>query len=57
MVPRAWGAEQSQMLLGHLAQEHPDRVGHYLDQMRGREDIGEMAAQAYEVVEHVGLGC
>jgi hypothetical protein len=39
------------MLLAHLSQDHPDQVGCYLDQMRGSEDIGEVAAQAYEIVE------
>jgi hypothetical protein len=39
------------MLLYHLGQQHPDQVGHYLDQIRHDEDIAEVAAQAYEVVE------
>ena len=38
------------VLLGHLSQQHPTEVGHYLDQMRGSEEIGEVAAQAYVVV-------
>jgi hypothetical protein len=38
------------MLLGHLSQQHPDRVGPYLERMR-TEDIGEVAAEAFEVVE------
>jgi hypothetical protein len=36
------------MLLHHLSQDHPDQVGVYLDQMRGSEDISEVAAQAVE---------
>jgi hypothetical protein len=39
------------LLLGHLSQQHPDRVGAYLDRMRYTEDIGRVAAEAYEVVE------
>jgi hypothetical protein len=39
------------MLLHHLSQDHPDQIKAYLDQMRGSEDIGEVAAQAYEVVD------
>jgi len=39
------------MLLGHLSQQHPDQVGGYLDRMRGSEDIGTVAAQAFEVVD------
>jgi hypothetical protein len=39
------------MLVHHLGQHHPDHVGHYLQQMRHDEDIGEVAAQAFEVVE------
>lgn len=38
------------MLLSQLSQQHPDHVGRYLDLMRGTEDIGEMVAEAYEVV-------
>jgi hypothetical protein len=39
------------MLLYHLRQEHLNRVGHDLDQMRTTEDIATVAAQAYEVVK------
>lgn len=39
------------MLLYHLGQDHPDQVGYYLDQMRSSEDIGEVAAQAFEVAK------
>jgi hypothetical protein len=38
------------MLLYHLSQQHPDRVGPYLDRMR-TEDIGTVAAEAFEIVE------
>ncbi len=38
------------ILLGHLSQQHPDRVGPYLEQMR-TEDIGTVAAQAFELIE------
>ena len=38
------------MLLGHLSELHPDRVGPYLERMR-TEDIGTVAAQAFEVIE------
>jgi hypothetical protein len=38
------------MLLYHLSQLHPDEIGPYLDRMR-TEDIGTVAAEAYEVVE------
>jgi hypothetical protein len=39
------------LMLGHLSQRHPDEVGQYLDQMRGCEDIGMVAAQAFKLVE------
>jgi hypothetical protein len=39
------------MLLQHLGQHHPTEVGRYLDQMRGSEDIAEVAIQAFEVIE------
>jgi hypothetical protein len=38
------------MLLGHLSQQHPAEIGHYLDRMRA-EDIATVAAEAYEVME------
>jgi hypothetical protein len=44
-------APNGAMLLGYLSQFHPDRLGIYLDQMRGSEDIAKVAAQAYEMVE------
>jgi hypothetical protein len=45
------GLPNGAMLLGRLSQHHPDQVGRYLDQMRGSEDIGAVAAEAFEVVE------
>jgi hypothetical protein len=39
------------LMLGHVSQRHPDEVGRYLDQMRGSDDIGMVAAQAFELVE------
>ena len=42
------------MLLGHLSQQHPDRAGSYLERMR-TEDIGTVAAEAYELVEEGGI--
>jgi hypothetical protein len=41
------------MLLGHLSQQHPTELKPYLEQMR-TEDIGHVAAQAFEVVEEDG---
>jgi hypothetical protein len=38
------------LLLGHLAQQHPDAVGAYLDRMHTTEDITRIALDAYEVV-------
>ncbi|HEX9868035.1 MAG TPA: hypothetical protein VGC99_05465 [Candidatus Tectomicrobia bacterium] len=38
------------MLLGHLSQSHPEQVGPYLARME-TEDIGTVAAPAYEVIE------
>ena len=38
------------LLLGHLAQHHPDEVRPYLERMR-TEDIGAVAAETYELVE------
>jgi hypothetical protein len=40
-------------LLNHLSQQHPDQVGPYLDRMHRTEDIGTVAAEAYEVVEAI----
>jgi hypothetical protein len=45
------GAINGAMRLGHVAQQHPDQVGVYLDRMQGSEDIATVAAEAYEVVE------
>jgi hypothetical protein len=39
------------MLLGYLSQAHPDQVARYLEQMRGTEDMCEVVAEAFEVVE------
>jgi hypothetical protein len=39
------------LLLGHLAQQHPDRVKAYLDRMHHDTDITPVAAEAYAVVE------
>jgi hypothetical protein len=39
------------LLLGHLGQAHRDQVGAYLARMGGDDDIGEIAAEAYELVE------
>jgi hypothetical protein len=44
-------APDGALLLGHLAQQHPDEVGAYLDRMASTEDIGRVSAEAYEVVE------
>jgi hypothetical protein len=44
-------APDGALLLGNLSQQHPDEVGAYLDRMRTTEDIGRIAAEAYEVVE------
>jgi hypothetical protein len=38
------------MLLGHLSQQHPTKVGPHLERMR-TEDIAQVAAEACEVVE------
>jgi hypothetical protein len=38
------------MLLYHLIQQHPKEVTPYLERMR-TEDIGMVAAEAYEAVE------
>jgi hypothetical protein len=39
------------LLLGHLSQQHPDRVQAYLDRMHTTEDIGTVIVTAYVVVE------
>jgi hypothetical protein len=39
------------MLLHHLSQRHPDRVGAYLGRIRHGEDITPMVLEAFEVVE------
>lgn len=41
------------LLLGHLFQVHPTAVGRFLEQMR-TEDIAQVAAQAFEVIEDDG---
>jgi hypothetical protein len=59
VLPAWWpvpGKPNEAMLLHRLSQDHPDQVGHYLDQMRGSEDIGQIAAQAYEVVDRENGG-
>ena len=38
------------MPLSHLSHDHPDRVGPYIERIR-TEDIGTVAAEAYEVIE------
>ena len=40
---------EGSMLLYHLSQQHPDEVGPYLDGMAADEDIGTVAAEAFEV--------
>jgi hypothetical protein len=48
----AWAkAPESAILLGHLSQQHSDQVGVYLDRMRGSEDLGAIAAEAYELID------
>jgi hypothetical protein len=44
-------APNGAMLLGHLSQDDPTEVGRYLDQMRGSEDIAEVAMQGCNVIE------
>jgi hypothetical protein len=39
------------MLLHHLSYQHPDQVGAYLARMHRDEDIGTVAAEAFDVVE------
>ena len=46
MAQRPEGA----MPLSHLSQDHRDRVGPYIERIR-TEDIGTVAAEAYEVIE------
>jgi hypothetical protein len=41
------------MLLHHLGAMHPTEIGPYLVRMR-TEDIGTVAAEAYEVIEEPG---
>jgi hypothetical protein len=38
------------MPLSRLSQDHPDQVGPYIERIR-TEDIGTVAAEAYEVIE------
>jgi hypothetical protein len=37
--------------LDHLARQHPDELGRWLEQWHTPEDSGPVAAQAFEVVE------
>ena len=46
MAQRPEGA----MPLSCLSQDHPDQVGPYIERIR-TEDIGTVAAEAYEVIE------
>jgi hypothetical protein len=39
------------LLLHHLAQQHPDQVGAYLDQIHTDADHDRVVVQAYTVVE------
>jgi hypothetical protein len=39
------------MLFGHLGRQHPTEVGAFLAQMHITEDMGLVAAQAFEVIE------
>ncbi len=39
------------MLLHHLSRQHPDQAGAYLDRMHTVDDIGRVAAEAFEVIE------
>jgi hypothetical protein len=39
------------MLLHHLSQQHPDKVGAYRTRMHRTEDIARVAAEAFELVE------
>jgi hypothetical protein len=39
------------MLLNHLSQQHPDRVGAYLARMHRDEDIPPVALEAFAEVE------
>ena len=43
------------LLLGHLGQQHPDQGRPYLNRMR-TEDIGTVAAEAFEVVKGASVG-
>jgi hypothetical protein len=51
MAASGSGARDGLMLLGHLGRQHPDRIGHYLEQMRTTDDIAPAAAQAFELIE------
>jgi hypothetical protein len=44
-------APEGSILLYHLGADHPTEVTAYLDRMRGSEDIGTVAMEAFE---HVG---
>jgi hypothetical protein len=54
-VLRAWipvfEAPNVARLLHHLSHLHPDRVGAYWARMHRDEDIGPVAAEAFEVIE------
>jgi hypothetical protein len=43
-------------MLHHLGDWHPSQVGPYLRRME-TEDIGTVAAEAFEVVEEVASAC
>ena len=38
-------------LLGHLGLLHRDKIGAYLDRMHHDDEIGPVAAEAFEVIE------
>jgi hypothetical protein len=39
------------MLLHHLGDAHPTEAGPYLDRMQTTDDIGPVAAEAYELID------
>jgi dissimilatory sulfite reductase (desulfoviridin) alpha/beta subunit len=39
------------LLLGHLSQQHPDRVGAYLARMHTTDEITRVVLEAYEEVD------
>ncbi len=44
------------MLLYHLSQQHPDEIGPYLERIRTAEDIGTVAAEAFDIIEETPAG-